>query len=246
MIALAPSRRSRGRHPRLSIIGIRRRYSSSVPVRADSRRRCFSLARASGSRRRDAYRASAAGVPRSRRTASGSISGRPSSSTRACSRRIFQLVGRDLRREVPMVRLDPQYRIAFGSGGHLDCTPDLPRLEAEIARLSPADAPNVRRFLTDNRTKLEAFRPCLERPFLGWRDLVSLANAQAAAATAAVAVARSRTGPLLLRSAQSGSRSRSSRSTSACRRSTARACSRSCRSSNTSTASGIRSAAAPR
>ena len=87
--------------------------------------------------------------------------------------RIFQLVGRDLRREIPMVRLDPQYRIAFGSGGHLDCTPDLPRLEAEIARLSPADAPSVRRFLNDNRAKLEAFQPCLERPFLGWRDLVS-------------------------------------------------------------------------
>jgi phytoene desaturase len=31
--------------------------------------------------------------------------------------RIFRLVGRDLRREVPMVRLDPQYRIAFGGGG---------------------------------------------------------------------------------------------------------------------------------
>src|SRR3954469_16726005 len=27
--------------------------------------------------------------------------------------RIFKLVGRDLRTEVPMVRLDPQYRIAF-------------------------------------------------------------------------------------------------------------------------------------
>src|SRR5438067_657733 len=87
--------------------------------------------------------------------------------------RIFALVGRDLHAEVPMVRLDPQYRIAFGAGGHLDCTPDLARLEAEIARLSPADAPNVRRFLSDNRTKLEKFRPALESPFLGWRDLLS-------------------------------------------------------------------------
>jgi phytoene desaturase len=86
--------------------------------------------------------------------------------------RIFRLVGRDLRREVPMVRLDPQYRIAFGSGGALDCTPDLPRLEAEVAKISPADAANVRRFLDDNRTKLEKFSPCLERPFLGWRDLL--------------------------------------------------------------------------
>lgn len=87
--------------------------------------------------------------------------------------RIFSLIGRDLHREIPMVRLDPQYRIAFGSGGQLDCTPDVPRLEAEIAKLSPTDAGNVRRFLAENRVKLEKFRPTLESPFLGWRNLLS-------------------------------------------------------------------------
>jgi phytoene desaturase len=87
--------------------------------------------------------------------------------------RMFELVGRDLECEIPMVRLDPQYRIAFGGGGHLDCTPNLPRLEAEIARLCPADAPQVHRFLSENRAKLASFRPCLERPFLCWRDLLS-------------------------------------------------------------------------
>jgi len=87
--------------------------------------------------------------------------------------RIFALVGRDLGSEVPMVRLDPQYRIAFGGGGHLDCTPDIARLETEVAHLHSDDASRIRRFLADNRAKLEAFRPCLERPFLGWRDLLS-------------------------------------------------------------------------
>jgi phytoene desaturase len=86
--------------------------------------------------------------------------------------RIFRLVGRDLRTEVPMARLDPQYRIAFGSGGHLNCTPDVARLEAEVAKLSPHDAKNVRRFLDENRVKMEKFRPCLERPFLGWKDVM--------------------------------------------------------------------------
>jgi phytoene desaturase len=86
--------------------------------------------------------------------------------------RIFRLIGRDLRTEVPMVRLDPQYRIAFGGGGHLNCTPDVAKLEAEVAKLSPLDAPNVRRFLDDNRVKMEQFRPCLERPFLGWKDVM--------------------------------------------------------------------------
>ena len=88
--------------------------------------------------------------------------------------RIFRLAGHDLRRRVPMVRLDPQYRVVFGpDNGHLNCTPDLARMEAEVARLNPADAANVRRFIAENRVKLESFRPVLESPFLSWRSLLS-------------------------------------------------------------------------
>nr|WP_228498902.1 phytoene desaturase family protein [Thermogemmata fonticola] len=85
--------------------------------------------------------------------------------------RIFRHIGRDLYAEVPMVRLDPQYRISFGAGGYIDATPDLARLEAELARISSQDVPQVRRFLEDNRPKFAAFRPCLEMPFLSWRDV---------------------------------------------------------------------------
>jgi phytoene desaturase len=85
--------------------------------------------------------------------------------------RIFRVIGRDLHTEIPMTRLDPQYRLVFGAGGRLDCTADLSRMEQEVARLAPADSANVRRFINDNRRKLDAFRPALERPFLGWRDL---------------------------------------------------------------------------
>ena len=35
-------------------------------------------------------------------------------------REIFASVGRDLDKEVPMVRLDPQYKIIFGAGGELE------------------------------------------------------------------------------------------------------------------------------
>ncbi|OWK40577.1 phytoene desaturase family protein [Fimbriiglobus ruber] len=88
--------------------------------------------------------------------------------------RIFKLIGRDLHTEIPMARLDPQYRIVFGdAGGDLLCTPDMARMEAAVAKLSPADAGNVRRFVDENRVKLEQFRPTLESPFLGWRDLLS-------------------------------------------------------------------------
>lgn len=88
--------------------------------------------------------------------------------------RIFRLVGRDLFSEIPMTRLDPQYRLVFGSGGDLLCSPDLDKMASEVRKLSAADAANIHRFIADNRRKLELFRPSLESPFLGWRDLFKL------------------------------------------------------------------------
>jgi phytoene desaturase len=67
--------------------------------------------------------------------------------------------------------LDPQYRIQFGGGGQLDCTPNVAAMEKQIAALAPTDAGGFRRFLAENRTKLALMQPCLENPFLGWRDV---------------------------------------------------------------------------
>jgi phytoene desaturase len=86
---------------------------------------------------------------------------------------IFAAAGRDLFREVPMTKLDPQYRLVFGAGGELWATPDIERMTAEIAKLSPDDAPRFRRFMDDNRTKLEKFAPCLQTPFPGWSSLLN-------------------------------------------------------------------------
>jgi len=78
-----------------------------------------------------------------------------------------------MHREVDLVRLDPQYRIQFGAGGRIDATADVPRMERKIAAISPGDAKKFRRFLLENRARLEAFRPVLEREFLGFGDLFS-------------------------------------------------------------------------
>ncbi len=86
---------------------------------------------------------------------------------------IFTACGRDLRQEVEMVRLDPQYRLIFGAGGELLATPDIPRMEAEVARLSPADAGAFSRFMESTRGKFERFAPFLEQPFQSWLDLAS-------------------------------------------------------------------------
>jgi phytoene desaturase len=87
---------------------------------------------------------------------------------------IFASVGYDLHREVSMVRLDPQYRLVFGEGGELLATPDLEKMERAVTDLAPEDAGAFRAFLDDNRDKFERFRRCIESPFLGWSDFLSL------------------------------------------------------------------------
>lgn len=87
---------------------------------------------------------------------------------------IFASVGFDLMDEIPMRRLDPQYRVSFGAGGRLDATPNIDEMERQVAQLSPADRGSVRRYMDDNREKLRKFRPILESPFENVWDLMNL------------------------------------------------------------------------
>ncbi len=87
-------------------------------------------------------------------------------------REIFAAAGYDLDREVPMTRLDPQYRLVFGGGGELLATPNVERMEEAIAAISPEDARRFHHFITHNRNKLEKFLPFLQSPFESWRDLL--------------------------------------------------------------------------
>ncbi len=85
---------------------------------------------------------------------------------------IFAAAGYDLDAEIPMKRLDPQYRLVFGGGGELLATPNVAKMEQAIAAISPEDAIRFHNFLTHNRLKLESFLPFLENPFSSWRDLM--------------------------------------------------------------------------
>lgn len=87
-------------------------------------------------------------------------------------REIFCAAGFDLEEEIPMERLDPQYRLVYGSGGELLATPNVEKMQAEIAKLCPHDADGFLRFMNENRTKLEKFVPFLESPFESWKDLM--------------------------------------------------------------------------
>ncbi len=78
---------------------------------------------------------------------------------------ILRTAGTSLAAEVEMIRLDPQYRLIFGQGGQLDCTPERAEMERQIGALAPNDAAGFSRFLADNRRKLALMQPCLENEF---------------------------------------------------------------------------------
>ena len=87
-------------------------------------------------------------------------------------REIFAATGHSLEKEVPMYRLDPHYRLVFGAGGQVDATPDVERMKAQIATISPEDAARLENYFRDNREKLVRFTPILQTAFESWRDLV--------------------------------------------------------------------------
>jgi phytoene desaturase len=88
--------------------------------------------------------------------------------------KILRSAGYDLWCELDLMRLDPHYRLIFGSGGEISATSNLRRMESEVARLNESDALHVSDFLLDNRRKLDCFRPFLESPFHNWRDAARL------------------------------------------------------------------------
>ncbi|MEM8851760.1 MAG: phytoene desaturase family protein [Pseudomonadota bacterium] len=89
-------------------------------------------------------------------------------------REIFAACGRSLDDEVELKQLDPMYRLQFDNGTTFDATPDVDRLTAEAAKISPEDAPNVHKYLTENTDKFSVFKPILERPFNGPLDLFKM------------------------------------------------------------------------
>ncbi|MDQ2711197.1 MAG: phytoene desaturase family protein [Acidobacteriota bacterium] len=85
---------------------------------------------------------------------------------------ILDSIGYDLWHELKLIQLDPQYRLVFGAGGEILASPNVQRMEAAISRLNAMDATQLRRFLRDNRDKLEKFKPFLETSFDSWRDTI--------------------------------------------------------------------------
>lgn len=90
-------------------------------------------------------------------------------------RGIFESCGRRLEDEIELKRLNPNYRLVFGTeGDRMDVWAEPERLKAEVAKIAPADAENIEAYMASNREKFGAFRPFLERPFESIKDLLGL------------------------------------------------------------------------
>lgn len=86
---------------------------------------------------------------------------------------IFAECGCSLEDSVELIRLQTHYDLLFEKGERLTASSDIAALQRSVARISPQDAAAIPAFLADNRAKLTAFRPVLERPFNSWRDLLT-------------------------------------------------------------------------
>ena len=87
---------------------------------------------------------------------------------------IFQAIGRDAHEELGLIPLDPSYRLVFGKGGAIDATWDLDAMTERVRELSgDKDAEGFKRYITENRMKLDRSRGCLQSPWKGPSDLLS-------------------------------------------------------------------------
>jgi len=87
---------------------------------------------------------------------------------------IFKAIGMDAHEELNLHRLEMNYRLIFGQGGQLDCTSDLDEMTERIRGLSgDSNANAFRRYVADNRVKLQKSKACLQEPWYGPTDLLS-------------------------------------------------------------------------
>ena len=94
---------------------------------------------------------------------------------------IFQAIGRDAHEELGLIPLDPSYRLVFGKGGQIDATCDLEAMTERVRALSgDKDAEGFKRYITENRRKLDRSRGCLQSPWKGPSDLLTKRSMSAA------------------------------------------------------------------
>ena len=87
---------------------------------------------------------------------------------------IFNALGLDAHKELNLIPIEPNYHLVFGAGGSLNATTNLDSMTEQIEALcGEKNAEGFRKYVLDNRRKLELSRNCLNSPWKGPLDLVN-------------------------------------------------------------------------
>ena len=89
---------------------------------------------------------------------------------------IFQATGQRLADHAQLTRLDPMYRLVLGRPGKspltLDATQDIDEMARRVGEINASDGAAFKRFIADNRAKLNAAEPILRRAIRSPLDLM--------------------------------------------------------------------------
>ena len=95
-----------------------------------------------------------------------------------CLRELWQLTGHDMAQDVELLPVMPFYRLNWPDGTNFDYSNDEASLNAEIARLNPADVAGYQRFLRYSAGVFEeGYRKLGAVPFLDFASMVKAAPA---------------------------------------------------------------------
>ena len=91
---------------------------------------------------------------------------------------IFAAAGKRLQDYADLTRLDPMYRLLLGRPGKnplvVDTTQDVERMSAQLDVIERGAGAQFKRFISDNRVKLDRMTPLLRRPIRKFTDLIAM------------------------------------------------------------------------
>ncbi len=87
---------------------------------------------------------------------------------------IFQAIGKNAHDELGLMPLDPSYRLVYGAGGSIDATSNLDLMTERIRELAgDSNAEGFKRYVIENRRKLDVSKACLQTPWPGVSSVLS-------------------------------------------------------------------------
>jgi phytoene desaturase len=86
---------------------------------------------------------------------------------------LYRSIGQDLNQRIQFVQLNPNYRVYYHDGSHLDLYSDMPRLAQEVERLQPGGAERVFRFIGAGARKYELGMDFVDRNYDRITDLAN-------------------------------------------------------------------------